>query len=564
MLPNTYTSNRQITHDLCLIFIGCLGLFLWNNYDLEFVNFQTRFAVFAQEMLRNGPSFFPTIYDTPYPDYPATSTFLIYLASWPIQEVTRLTLVLPTALASTGVALITYRIGAIYSRDLGRYAVLCLLFCASFLAESRTVALDQFVSLVTVSSFYLAFSSDQKPKRLLGLPILFVLGFSIRGPIGMIVPASVVGGYFLLEKQFKRLGLLSVTTLLLLCLCSGTMLLLAYLTGGEQFLDYVIWMQATSRVRVHTENPWAGYFINCLADYAILYPLALLVALGLTPMLWKNFSQTLKSDNAQRLIPHMIFWTLIILIGFGFANSKRNHYVLPMVPPLALIAAYLLSSDASKLNRFLRYLKKGFLGLCKILPSLFIVALLGAWAYAQHIHFNIEAPIIPVLCFSFILQIAVLFLSQNTSEKRNDGISFIGGLLTFIILHIFIIEPTNLSLNHTRDFVHRFEWIRHANKAGLGFYDFGYDAGAIKFMSNLPPREIAQGVKPIFIPDLAELFSTQEKMYFITTPEIFSNLPPDKKALLTELGRAEIGHIDILIFGITEYLEENDKHAFRG
>lgn len=41
-------------------------------------------------MLRNGPSFFPTTYGQPYPDYPATSTFFdlaACLAFWRVEQV---------------------------------------------------------------------------------------------------------------------------------------------------------------------------------------------------------------------------------------------------------------------------------------------------------------------------------------------------------------------------------------------------------------------------------------------------------------------------------------------
>ena len=92
----------------------------------EFINFDARFALFAQEMLRNGPSFFPTTYGTPYPDYPAASTFLIYLASLPFGRVTPFTAVLPTAVAAALVLVVTYRIGAMrFSTEGARGGPVC-------------------------------------------------------------------------------------------------------------------------------------------------------------------------------------------------------------------------------------------------------------------------------------------------------------------------------------------------------------------------------------------------------------------------------------------------------
>jgi hypothetical protein len=115
----------------------------------EFIGFQTRFALFAQEMLRYGPTLFPTTYRIPYPDYTATSTYLIYLLSLPFGKVTVLSAILPTVVASALILVVIYRIGAMRSQEWGICAVLLALFIDEFLKESRSVALDQYASLVT-------------------------------------------------------------------------------------------------------------------------------------------------------------------------------------------------------------------------------------------------------------------------------------------------------------------------------------------------------------------------------------------------------------------------------
>jgi 4-amino-4-deoxy-L-arabinose transferase-like glycosyltransferase len=109
----------DLRRDSLLIFFLGLGIFT-AALDGEFISLQARFALFAQEMLRNGPSFFPTTYGIPYPDYPATSTFLIYLVSLPFGRVTPFTAVLPTAITSALILVVMYRIGATRSRNWGR------------------------------------------------------------------------------------------------------------------------------------------------------------------------------------------------------------------------------------------------------------------------------------------------------------------------------------------------------------------------------------------------------------------------------------------------------------
>ena len=45
-----------------------LLLFIAGAYQQTAIGFDSRFVLFAQEMLRHGPSFFPTTYGPPYAD----------------------------------------------------------------------------------------------------------------------------------------------------------------------------------------------------------------------------------------------------------------------------------------------------------------------------------------------------------------------------------------------------------------------------------------------------------------------------------------------------------------
>ena len=60
----------DLGRDSLLIFFSGIVIFTAAR-NREFISSETCLALFAQEMLRNGPSFFPTTYGTPYPDYPA-------------------------------------------------------------------------------------------------------------------------------------------------------------------------------------------------------------------------------------------------------------------------------------------------------------------------------------------------------------------------------------------------------------------------------------------------------------------------------------------------------------
>ncbi|RDE49615.1 MAG: glycosyltransferase, partial [Candidatus Accumulibacter meliphilus] len=139
--------------------VGLL-LFTLGLWGQEFVGFETRFAVFAKEMLRAGVSIFPKTYGEPYPDYPATSTLLIWLGSLPLGEVTKFTAILPTAIASALNLALTYRLLSYVSRQWAFVAVCFELLTATFLVEARAISLDQMLATITLACFILAYRRD--------------------------------------------------------------------------------------------------------------------------------------------------------------------------------------------------------------------------------------------------------------------------------------------------------------------------------------------------------------------------------------------------------------------
>ena len=92
-------SNTLLWQSLGLGLLALL-LFCVGADHQSAIGFDSRFVLFAKEMLRHGPGFFPTTYGQPYADYSSASTLLVWLFSLPGGQVTSLTAWLPTAIAS--------------------------------------------------------------------------------------------------------------------------------------------------------------------------------------------------------------------------------------------------------------------------------------------------------------------------------------------------------------------------------------------------------------------------------------------------------------------------------
>lgn len=198
-------NTRYRVESFCILLLA-LALFTLGIWDQPPQGFDGRWALFLQEMFRHGPSLFPTTYGQPYPDYPGTATWFSWLWAQLFGAPNHLANVLPTAIASAGVLALLYRLLVPYGRAWALLAVLLTALTSQLLDKSRSVCIDQMVSLLCLGAFYLLHSGEQIGSRWrrYGVLPLLVLAFVIRGPLGLIEVCGVACTYCLLGPQGSR------------------------------------------------------------------------------------------------------------------------------------------------------------------------------------------------------------------------------------------------------------------------------------------------------------------------------------------------------------------------
>lgn len=534
------TMKRKFAIEALGIFCCGLILFTAGLGQQEIIGFESRFYLFALEMWRNGPSWFPTTYHHPYPDYPVTGTFLIFFVSKLFGHLDKLSAVFPSAIASAVTLVLTYMIGSLQSRRWGIYAVFFMLFTNTFIMEARTISPDQYVAMVTTLSFYLAYSAHilHRPKRLWFIPLSFALGFATRGPIGLVVPAGVISVYYLLDRDYKHFFLIGAAGVLVLLLGCLALFGAAYHVGGMPFVNDVLRMEVLGRLQ-DPNLPWFFYWVESLGAYAVTYPIAIMMLFGLSRYL---FRPGMPQDI--RLMEKLLGWVLIILVGLTIPAGKKIRYVLSIVPALSLISAYLFVLPPKA--KYLIALRKFIYSVSYILPSLCFV--LAAIVYTQYYW---RKPTKFMLGFSHGLQpnlpsVIVLFLILQILcfyYRKREMVVLGLASFTFMTTYVSIVEPINLSLNHTRDFVEQVEKSRHLKNAQLVFYQENPDGLPIKYVMNMRTEE-----KPHFITKPDQIAQYQAAAFFVASPQHFNTLPASIQNNVTVVYTGNIGHAPIVVF----------------
>lgn len=465
-----------------------LLLFIAGVYGQAPIGFDSRFVLFAQEMLRHGPTVFPTTYGQPYADYSALSTLFIWLLSLPFGAINTLTAWLPSAIAGGVIVTLMYRLLAVHSQRWALISIALLMLTSTFVTEVRAVSQDLMLAAVALSVFYLGYAHDHFGSRR-RWPLIFVLlllGFGIRGPIGLVVPTGMLCSYYLLNREWKRLLVFGLLASILLAACVGLLLWLARLSGGEAFLQDVIRMQFMGRMD-GSEGVSGSlyYFTSSMGNYALAYPLAIL-ALAAT---W--LSKPHQRGPALRLVQYCAAAGLIVMVGLSIPQAKKARYLLPMLPMAAIIAAYPFQVLHGRVFRVLRGVIQG---IWLVTPGLLMVALLVA---KRRFPEQLDGLTL-VLIVLGVLQL--LALSRLLMPRWRAEVLALCSVLALWTVYAAVFEPVERRLYDTQAFSRAAFAQVQQNPALLVLHGMGKDAKAIKFMVN-----VEQDLQPQFTETVQQL-----------------------------------------------------------
>jgi 4-amino-4-deoxy-L-arabinose transferase-like glycosyltransferase len=490
---------------LVIIFVVSLGLFTVGLNASEIIGFESRFYLFALEMLKHGVGWFPTTYFQPYPDYPVTPTLMIVAMAKVFGGLTKFTAVLPSALAASATLCLTYSTAALHHKSWGIASVLFMLLTYLFLMEARTISPDQFVAFATVGCFYVAYRAEyfKKTAGAYWIPLLLMFGFSCRGPIGLVIPAGVLTGFYCFSGRFTKMIYWGAVSAILLVLCCGLLFFAAYQTGGMPFVKTVWHMQVAGRLE-DAYLPAYFYLTESFGAYAITYPLVVFALVGVMAANKHEPSAELK------LVKQLIGWVLIIIIGLSIPAIKKPRYILAMAPALSMICAYILLMQHR--TRYLAYLQKALKLLLVFFPCLAFCMLMIAYTAMLTSKTYLPIPFftLGLLCIAAQIVNALLWMKQDRTQLLILSVA----ACIFVVSYLEVVELVNEFTNQTRQFVTSVESARHAEHAKLIIYKENPDGLPIKYLVNT-----ARTDEPLFINTPEALIACNEKAWVLITQE---------------------------------------------
>lgn len=318
---------------------------------------EPRFAQIAREMVESGQWLFPLRGGEPYPDKPPVFIWLV-ATFYALTGHLKIAFLLPSALAAAGTLWLVQDIGRrLWGGEVGRWALLILLFTPQFLLQAKTAQIDALACFwITLGCYgllrhfvlgpawgwyaaaWVAMALGIMTKGVGFLPLLMLIPLALwagqaRQALGGPVAAAAAGAprFWGLRAWVGPLCLLATLALWL-----GPMLWAVQASGSAElaaYRDNILLRQTAGRYA----NPWGHikpwhYFLTA-AIPVVWLPLALLLVAQ-----WRRLVALLRTDARARTL---FLWVVFVIVFFSFSRGKREVYILPALPMLALVGAAL-------------------------------------------------------------------------------------------------------------------------------------------------------------------------------------------------------------------------------
>jgi 4-amino-4-deoxy-L-arabinose transferase-like glycosyltransferase len=441
---------------------------------------------------------------------------------------------------------------------------------------ARWATTDMALNFFILSTFYF-FIRGFQGKSNQNTPYYFAyicmgIGFMIKGPIAIIIPALVIGGFLITLRNWDefprlRLGYGAIILAAIILPWFVTMLTL----HGDEFKNHILGAELRDRM-IH-ETPFSLYYFGVSIRYYLPWSFFFLAALAvkfLPNLPQQNSSTSAKSyfvflserlkawycnithkDNQAFLFS--IIWLVFPLILFTLFRIEHSRYMLPVSTPIAMITAHFFSKLTDSPSGFQSSIFKVpfYLALTFYL-LIFTLTVIGLFFLSPH--FSVPTGLITLSILSLL---GVIFLYVFYKSKKYFPLIICLSIVQLITL-------TSLS-GESLSYFNRYPMKKFANHIStdpqlekrIGLYRLGNHRARMGVMTGLPSVYLKN-------PEALKLFIKSEKNIYVIMRQSdlkneFNNLPLTITAIDTAWKKIHPSKDKIVLLlkdGPTENLQE--------
>lgn len=332
-----------------LLLASCLLLFFALG-SRELWTQEWRWANISWNMIYSGDYFHPILAGAAYYDKPLLSYWMMILFSHLVGGLNDWALRLPSALAGLLAIWSTYRIGSVLvNRQMGLIAGWMLATSYFFIFWARTANADMLNLAGILLAIQWYFEHKEHPSFFNYSIFFLILSVTalLKGLIGVVIPVIALLPDLLKNKQWKNyLNIhLFLALFLPILIYLSPFIISSHFGNHHEYSEnglYEVYRENILRYfsPFDHEGPIYTYLIY-LPLYMMPWAIFLIPALAMLSKRWS------KMNSGARWT---VWSTLLIFLFLTLSGSRRNYYVLPLVPFAILMTADWLASVIQQKN----------------------------------------------------------------------------------------------------------------------------------------------------------------------------------------------------------------------
>jgi 4-amino-4-deoxy-L-arabinose transferase-like glycosyltransferase len=262
---------------------------------------------------------------------------------------------LPAALFSIGEVVITAALAeAMLGVPAGLFAAMALALSPLFFGLARFATLDPalaFFLTAALAAFYAAsrcdsFAAPSARKWILASSAMLALGTLAKGPVALLLGVAIAVIWLAWERrlaQIRRMPLLS-SAIVYGAIVFPWFVLME--TRNPGFLRFFFVHEHLERYVSSNEHGWGPWFFIPIV-LGGTWPWILFAPLGWSATRTTDASSGSGSGQHRSAAAFLVIWFAVVFVFFSIPRSKLGTYILPALPPLAIVVGYGLSQLSS-------------------------------------------------------------------------------------------------------------------------------------------------------------------------------------------------------------------------
>jgi len=320
----------------CLYLIAlAFGLFLFGLGSRDFwAPVEPRYAEIARMMFLKGQWLVPTVNGNLYTDKPILYFWLALIGAKMFGAVNEWTVRLPAALGGVGFVVATYLIGRdLISSRVGFVSAVILATAMRVLWEARWAHVDTVFCAFFIFAIYFGARTVLRkgsPNEVLLSYLFIALATLTKGLIGVVLPGLIFLGFMLVCRDWSMIPRMKLYwgIPIFFLVAAPWFYAVNQATDGKWLADFIY----IHHIRRYTagsghRQPFYYYLTTLPADFL---PWTIFIVPALSAY------RPLRSRLTDPVVQFFLVWFAAVFLFFSFSDTKRDLYLLPLLPTLAL------------------------------------------------------------------------------------------------------------------------------------------------------------------------------------------------------------------------------------